>query len=57
MSFSYMSPISKHFVRDWISGHPKIALPLVVFLAGTLSYAFFDPSESPPRVDSEDHRQ
>ena len=59
MSFSYQSPISKHMIREWMSSHPKIALPLMVFLAGTLSYAFFDPSESSAsqksREDGEDH--
>ncbi|KAL7413942.1 RNA12 protein-domain-containing protein [Mrakia frigida] len=43
MSFSYVSPLKAHVVRDWISGHPKIALPLLAFLIGTLSYTFFDP--------------
>ena len=59
MSFSYQSPISKHMIRDWMSSHPKIALPLVVFLVGTLSYAFFDPSEShllSARSEDERHR-
>lgn len=38
MSFSYVSPLKAHVVRDWISGHPKIALPFLFFLVGTLSY-------------------
>jgi len=38
MSFSYVSPLKAHVIRDWISGHPKIALPLLAFLIGTLSY-------------------
>lgn len=35
----------RHFAyfRDWVAGHPKIVLPLVVALLGTISYAIFDP--------------
>ncbi|GAA6009179.1 hypothetical protein JCM11491_005783 [Sporobolomyces phaffii] len=35
----------RHFsyVRDWVASHPKIVLPLVVALLGTVSYAVFDP--------------
>ncbi|GAA5900008.1 Yme2p [Sporobolomyces salmoneus] len=35
----------RHFAyfRDWVASHPKIVLPLVVALLGTISYAVFDP--------------
>ncbi|KAL7421170.1 mitochondrial escape protein 2 [Cryptotrichosporon argae] len=36
-------PLKAHAIRDWISGHPRIALPVLAFLIGTLSYTFFDP--------------
>ncbi|WVO14164.1 hypothetical protein L204_101795 [Cryptococcus depauperatus] len=39
----YERPIKAHAVRDWISGHPKLVLPVIAFLIGTLSYTFFDP--------------
>ncbi|EIW66338.1 hypothetical protein TREMEDRAFT_40986 [Tremella mesenterica DSM 1558] len=39
----YERPLKAHAVRDWISGHPRIALPVIAFLIGTLSYTFFDP--------------
>lgn len=32
-----------HAVRDWMSNHPRIALPIIVALLGTLSYLVFDP--------------
>jgi hypothetical protein len=34
----YERPLKAHAVRDWISGHPRIALPIIFFLFGTLSY-------------------
>ncbi|KAK0448384.1 RNA12 protein-domain-containing protein [Desarmillaria tabescens] len=39
-------PIRVHAVRDWLSGHPRIVLPVVVFLLGTLTYTIFDPLRS-----------
>ncbi|WWD16211.1 hypothetical protein CI109_100637 [Kwoniella shandongensis] len=39
----YERPLKAHAIRDWISGHPRIALPVIAFLIGTLSYTFFDP--------------
>ncbi|CED82195.1 Mitochondrial escape protein 2 [Phaffia rhodozyma] len=43
LAFTYQSPIQAHAARDWISSHPRIALPILVALLGTLSYTFFDP--------------
>jgi hypothetical protein len=34
----YQQPIHPHVIRDWMSGHPKIMLPLLVFLLGTITY-------------------
>ena len=28
-----------HWFRDWVVAHPRIALPVAVFLIGSLSYA------------------
>ncbi|WVR05410.1 hypothetical protein IAU60_002425 [Kwoniella sp. DSM 27419] len=39
----YERPLKAHAIRDWISGHPRLALPVIAFLIGTLSYTFFDP--------------
>nr|XP_018263526.1 exonuclease [Kwoniella dejecticola CBS 10117]OBR85684.1 exonuclease [Kwoniella dejecticola CBS 10117] len=39
----YERPLKAHAIRDWISAHPRIALPVIAFLIGTLSYTFFDP--------------
>jgi hypothetical protein len=39
----YERPLKAHAIRDWISSHPRIALPVIAFLIGTLSYTFFDP--------------
>jgi len=40
---AYQQPIQAHAIRDWISNHPKIVLPVIVFLLGTLTYTIFDP--------------
>ncbi|WRT67442.1 uncharacterized protein IL334_004413 [Kwoniella shivajii] len=39
----YERPLKAHAIRDWISAHPRLALPVIAFLIGTLSYTFFDP--------------
>jgi hypothetical protein len=35
---AYIQPLAAHVIRNWISAHPRIVLPFVVFLIGTLSY-------------------
>ncbi|EFI28416.1 exonuclease [Coprinopsis cinerea okayama7 len=42
----YQKPIQAHAVRDWMSKHPKIILPIIVFLLGSLTYTIFDPIRS-----------
>lgn len=37
LKFEYQSPIKAHAVQDWISSHPRIALPVLAFLLGTFS--------------------
>lgn len=37
----YQQPIQAHAIRDWMSSHPKITLPLLVFLLGTLTYTVY----------------
>lgn len=34
----YAQLIQAHLLRNWISNHPKIVLPIVVFLLGGLTY-------------------
>lgn len=43
MRILYAERQRAHYVRDFLSGHPRIAIPLIVALLGTLSYAVFDP--------------
>ncbi|KAF7800270.1 hypothetical protein EIP86_011517 [Pleurotus ostreatoroseus] len=40
---SYQQPIQVHAVRDYISNHPKIFLPVLFFIIGSLTYTIFDP--------------
>jgi len=44
---AYEQPIHAHAIRSWIAGHPKIVLPLVVFLLGSLTYAVRRPGGRP----------
>ena len=34
----YQQAIHPHAIRDWMSGHPRIMLPLLVFLLGSITY-------------------
>ncbi|KAF5386931.1 hypothetical protein D9615_001714 [Tricholomella constricta] len=43
---AYQRPVQAHAIRDWMSSHPKIFLPLLVFFLGTLTYTVFDPIRS-----------
>ncbi|RDX48409.1 exonuclease [Lentinus brumalis] len=40
---SYSQPIAAHAVRDYIANHPRVFLPILFFLVGTVTYAIFDP--------------
>ncbi|THV08025.1 hypothetical protein K435DRAFT_825312 [Dendrothele bispora CBS 962.96] len=39
----YQYPIQAHVIRDWVSSHPRVVLPVLFFLLGTLTYIVFDP--------------
>ncbi|GJE86794.1 exonuclease [Phanerochaete sordida] len=39
----YQQPIQAHVIRDYVSSHPKIFLPIFIFLIGSLTYTIFDP--------------
>lgn len=34
----YQRPIQAHAIRSWLTSHPKIVLPILFFLLGTLTY-------------------
>ncbi|KAF9234783.1 RNA12 protein-domain-containing protein [Melanogaster broomeanus] len=40
---AYQRPIQAHAIRAWLTAHPRIALPILFFLLGTLTYTIFDP--------------
>ncbi|KAH7889953.1 RNA12 protein-domain-containing protein [Phlebopus sp. FC_14] len=40
---TYQRHIQAHVIRDWLTSHPRIVLPIVFFLLGTLTYTIFDP--------------
>ncbi|KAH0830288.1 RNA12 protein-domain-containing protein [Lanmaoa asiatica] len=39
----YQRPIQAHAIRNWLTSHPRIVLPILFFLLGTLTYTVFDP--------------
>ncbi|EXJ91794.1 hypothetical protein A1O3_00344 [Capronia epimyces CBS 606.96] len=43
LKLSYESKMKAHWIRDWITGHPRIVIPLVVALLTAVSVAVFDP--------------
>ncbi|KAI0928247.1 hypothetical protein AcW1_005551 [Taiwanofungus camphoratus] len=40
---SYDAPMQAHVIRDYVTSHPRIFLPVLFFLVGTLTYTIFDP--------------
>ncbi|KZT03537.1 uncharacterized protein LAESUDRAFT_761884 [Laetiporus sulphureus 93-53] len=40
---TYQPPVQAHAFRDYVTGHPRIFLPVVIFLLGALTYTIFDP--------------
>ncbi|KAG8884079.1 mitochondrial escape protein 2 [Tulasnella sp. 331] len=46
LSIAYEAPIQAHAIRDWMSAHPRIVLPIAAFLLGSLTYTVFDPIRS-----------
>ncbi|OAF62200.1 mitochondrial escape protein 2 [Pseudogymnoascus destructans] len=43
LRLSYEQKIKAHMIRDWVMGHPRIFIPLMAALLGTLAVAVFDP--------------
>lgn len=39
----YAERVRAHYIRDWAASHPRLMLPLIVALVGSISYAIFDP--------------
>ncbi|TFY60118.1 hypothetical protein EVJ58_g5342 [Rhodofomes roseus] len=40
---TYQAPVQAHAVRDYVTSHPRIFLPVLFFVLGTLTYTIFDP--------------
>ncbi|KAA1474837.1 hypothetical protein DENSPDRAFT_841477 [Dentipellis sp. KUC8613] len=43
LRIAFEPAVHAHAIRDWITNHPRIFLPVLVFLLGTLTYTIFDP--------------
>lgn len=35
---AYERPIKPNLIRNWLASHPRIVIPILVFLLGTLTY-------------------
>ncbi|KAK7693180.1 hypothetical protein QCA50_002746 [Cerrena zonata] len=40
---SYQAPVQAHAIRNYITSHPRIFLPVLFFILGTFTYTIFDP--------------
>ena len=38
MGLTFERVIKVHVIRDWLSSHPRIVLPVLAFILGTLTY-------------------
>ncbi|KAJ1307477.1 hypothetical protein OPQ81_001576 [Rhizoctonia solani] len=43
LSMLYDQPIKEKAIRNWLANHPRIVLPVLAFLIGTITYTVFDP--------------
>ena len=44
---NFEQPLKAHAIRDWISSHPKLVAPVIVFLIGSITYTvWLNVSES-----------
>ena len=43
LRISYAMKAKPHWIRDWIFGHPRIAIPIIGAILATITVAIFDP--------------
>ncbi|CAE6351818.1 unnamed protein product, partial [Rhizoctonia solani] len=43
LSVLYNQPLKEKAIRNWLTSHPRIVLPILAFLIGTITYTVFDP--------------
>ncbi|CAE6424890.1 unnamed protein product [Rhizoctonia solani] len=43
LSVFFEQPLKEKAIRNWLASHPRIVLPVLAFLIGTLTYTVFDP--------------
>ncbi|CAE6515824.1 unnamed protein product [Rhizoctonia solani] len=43
LSVLYEQPLKENAIRNWLASHPRIVLPVLAFLIGTITYTVFDP--------------
>ncbi|KAF8717811.1 RNA12 protein, partial [Rhizoctonia solani] len=43
LSMLYDQPLKENAIRNWLTSHPRIVLPVLAFLLGTITYTVFDP--------------
>ena len=43
LKLGYEQKIKAHWIRDWLVNHPRVVIPALAALAGTVAVAVFDP--------------
>ena len=43
LKLTYEPKIKAHWIRDWLTSHPRIIIPILAALVATISVAIFDP--------------
>ena len=43
LRINYEQVAKAHWIRDWLSSHPRVVIPLLAALAATIAVAIFDP--------------
>ena len=43
LRLSYEMKVKAHWIREWIFSHPRIVIPALIAIAGTITVAVFDP--------------
>lgn len=43
LRLSYEAKMKAHLIREWLSGHPRVVIPIVAALVAAITVAIFDP--------------
>lgn len=43
LKITYEQIVKAHYIREWVTNHPRLMIPLLAALAGAIAVAIFDP--------------